>query len=219
MWSGVGGGFNSGTGFALAIFDDGNGPKLYAGGGFNVAGGTSVPGGGVVVNHIARWDGRHWSALAGGTNGQVNALAVFDEDGAGPGAPALYAAGEFTTAGGISANRIARWNGASWSALGAGLSGTGRALAVSPDSAGLFVGGDFVIADGQAANRIAAWTCRLPGDINGDGHVNISDLLELLAAWGPCPQPCPPSCAADITGDCVVSVEDFLALLANWVAQ
>ena len=26
-----------------------------------------------------------------------------------------------------------------------------------------------------------------PGDVNGDGVVDVPDLLELLAAWGPCP--------------------------------
>jgi len=46
----------------------------------------------------------------------VRALAVFD-DGSGP---ALYAGGDFTTAGGVAANRIAKWNGSSWSQLGSG---------------------------------------------------------------------------------------------------
>ena len=32
----------------------------------------------------------------------------------------LYAGGQFTTAGGVSANYIAQWNGSSWSALGSG---------------------------------------------------------------------------------------------------
>jgi hypothetical protein len=26
-----------------------------------------------------------------------------------------------------------------------------------------------------------------PADLNGDGVVNVSDFLDLLAAWGPCP--------------------------------
>jgi len=26
-----------------------------------------------------------------------------------------------------------------------------------------------------------------PGDIDGDGNVGITDFLDLLAAWGPCP--------------------------------
>ena len=53
-------------------------------------------------------------------------------------------------------------------------------------------------------------TC--PPDINGDGEVNVSDLLMLLASWGPCPVPCPP----DINFDGVVNVSDLLELLAAW---
>lgn len=56
----------------------------------------------------------------------------------------------------------------------------------------------------------------IPGDIDGDGVVDVTDLLVLLAAWGPCPKPCPPSCAADINDDCIVNVTDLLTLLANW---
>ena len=54
------------------------------------------------------------------------------------------------------------------------------------------------------------------GDLNGDGAVNVPDLLTLLAAWGACADPCPPSCTGDIDGDCVVAVPDLLILLANW---
>ena len=35
----------------------------------------------------------------------------------------------FTTAGGVSANKVAKWNGSSWSALGSGMNSTVRALA------------------------------------------------------------------------------------------
>jgi DNA-binding beta-propeller fold protein YncE len=56
----------------------------------------------------------------------------------------------------------------------------------------------------------------LPGDLDGDGAVGITDLLMLLAAWGPCPAPCPPSCASDLDGDCATGITDLLALLADW---
>ena len=35
----------------------------------------------------------------------------------------LYAGGDFTTAGGVPANHIAKWNGSAWSALGSGIDG------------------------------------------------------------------------------------------------
>jgi len=49
------------------------------------------------------------------------------------------------------------------------------------------------------------------GDLNGDGVVNVSDLLILLGAWGSCPD-----CDEDLNGDDVVNVSDLLILLGNW---
>ena len=68
--------------------------------------------------HIAKWDGTNWSALVPGTglDSYVASLCVFDS-GSGP---ALYAGGNFTHAGGVSARGIAKWNGTSWYALGSG---------------------------------------------------------------------------------------------------
>ncbi len=56
----------------------------------------------------------------------------------------------------------------------------------------------------------------VPGDVDGNGVVDVADLIAVLAAWGPCPDPCPPSCVGDIDGDCAVGVPDLLAVLVNW---
>ena len=50
-----------------------------------------------------------------------------------------------------------------------------------------------------------------PADVNGDGVVNVDDLLIVIAAWGPCD-----GCPADIDGDLVVGVNDLLAVIAAW---
>ena len=70
--------------------------------------------------------------------------------------------------------------------------------------------------DGPPEGGPATITVLPLGDLNGDGIVGILDFLDLLAAWGPCPEPCPPSCPADLDGDCSVGITDFLTLLANW---
>jgi hypothetical protein len=53
------------------------------------------------------------------------------------------------------------------------------------------------------------------GDLDCDDLVGTSDLLVLLATWGPCPDP-PATCSADINGDGRVDTADLLMLLARW---
>ena len=53
-------------------------------------------------------------------------------------------------------------------------------------------------------------TCE--SDINDDDVVNVSDLLAVIAAWGPCSGSCP----EDIDGDGSVNVSDLLAVIAAW---
>jgi hypothetical protein len=142
-WSALGAGV-SGNVYALAI----SGIDLYAGGNFTTAGG-------IMATNIARWNGVIWSALGSGMGGGfypssppiVNALAISGTD--------LYAGGGFTTAGGHAANRIARWDGISWSALGSGLNSNVLSLAFSGSD--LYVGGVFTTAGGNPANYIARW--------------------------------------------------------------
>ncbi len=169
---------------ALTVFDDGTGPALYAGGEFSTAGG-------VTVNNIARWDGSAWSPLIGpsgiGVNSLVRALTVFD-DGSGP---ALYAGGNFSTAGGVTVYQIARWDSSSWSAL-TGPGGTGlepfavaRALTVFDDGTGpaLYVGGNFTTAGGVTVNGIARWNGSEWSPLNGLGGTGVSDALETMTVF------------------------------------
>jgi len=159
--------------FALAVFDDGGGPALYAGGAFTNAGG-------VAASHIARWDGTSWTPLGSGTNSGVFALAVAEIGGV----PALYAAGHFTTAGGASARRVARWDGASWSPLGTGTSGNGGTVySLAASSAGgstvLYAGGVFTGAGGVAASHVARWD----GSAWSALESGTDHTVRALASW------------------------------------
>jgi hypothetical protein len=53
----------------------------------------------------------------------------------------------------------------------------------------------------------------VPGDLDGDGVVGITDLLILLSDWGRCP---PGPCTSDLDRDGAVGITDLLILLANW---
>lgn len=210
-WSDVGGGVGTQVThsvLAMTRFDDGNGEALYVAGNFDRAGPISA-------NNIARWDGQNWTALGNGTNSNINGLGVFD-DGNGP---ELYAGGLFTNASGIpGTGGLAKWNGLTWRTVGNGANDWVISFSIYDDGGGpaLFAGGHFTNIGGVAAERIARWGCPpsegIVGDLNGDGVVNVADMLILLAAWGECDGDCP----ADLNGDGVVDVADLLMLLSNW---
>jgi hypothetical protein len=157
-WSSLGSGL-SGVGWpvavrALAVYDDGSGPALYAAGLFSFAGGAPA-------DHIAKWDGESWSALGSGMTAGfglgVAALAVYD-DGTGP---ALFVGGYFWGSDGTAESGIVRWDGHQWSSVGGGVSGGMgvSAMCVHDDGTGpaLYVGGDFTTAGEIPARRIAKW--------------------------------------------------------------
>ena len=157
-WSGLGSSdAPTGRVRALAVFDDGAGEALYAGGNFLGAGDVYSP-------LVARFDGSTWSAVGGGAaaNGEVRALVRYD-DGSGP---VLVAGGTFTTIDGVAARRIARWNGSNWAEFGGGFvvpPANGEAyvfeLAVFDHGAGpqLYAGGWFLIPGVASPASIARW--------------------------------------------------------------
>ena len=115
------------------------------------------------LSSLNKTNGITWSVLGTGLNGIVTAIAISGSD--------IYVGGNFTQAGGVSANYIAKWNGNSWSALGVGVNGIVYALALSGTD--LYVGGSFTLAGGSSANRIAKWDgsnwSALGSPINGTG--------------------------------------------------
>jgi hypothetical protein len=89
-----------------------------------------------------------------GLGGEVYALAWDGVQGY------LYVGGEFTIAGSVLANNVARWDGTSWSALGSGMEGyypEVYALAWDDAHGYLYAGGAFITAGGVVANNIARW--------------------------------------------------------------
>ncbi|MBH8557791.1 T9SS type A sorting domain-containing protein [Hymenobacter negativus] len=151
-WSALGAGLYRSGGGASAVYAllAGPGGAMYAGGNFTQAGGVATQG-------IAQWNGTAWSFLGtttyNGVNSNVNSLALAANGD-------LYVGGQFTQAGAVNANRIARWNGTTWSALGAGIGSVGSdmvaALAVASNG-DLYAAGSFIRAGSVTANAIAKW--------------------------------------------------------------
>ena len=179
-WSSPAGGFGVPADIprvlSLAVFDDGSGPALYAGGRFTIAGG-------VPALNIAEWSGSTWSPLGPpqphALNGVVNALTLFD-DGLG-GGTALYATGSFSTAGGVPVNGIARWDGASWSPLGSGIAYGGLALAAFDDGNG----DELYVAGAGVSPNISKWNGTSWSGVGNGINLRVSALAVYDEGGGP----------------------------------
>ncbi len=136
---------------ALTVYNG----RLIAAGYFTRAGNTTV-------NSIAQWNGFTWEAMGSGlTNSNANlfddvkALQVFNGE--------LVAGGYFNRAGGVVANRIAKWNGSTWSPLGTGVSYTESdndtvVTSLTVYNSQLVAGGYFSVAGGIPTRYVARWT-------------------------------------------------------------
>ncbi len=91
----------------------------------------------------------NWSALGSGTSSYVYCIAIDGTDN-------VYAGGNFTSAGSITAEYIAKWNGSAWSTLGSGMNSVVNSLVID-GSGNVYAGGNFTTAGGVSANYVAKW--------------------------------------------------------------
>jgi hypothetical protein len=96
--------------------------------------------------------GSGWTAVGGGVDGTIRAM-TFDADGN------LYVGGKFVTAGGVTVNNVAKWDGSSWSAFGNGIGTKGNGVtALEFDPQGnLYAGGHSLTVAGTSDNILAIW--------------------------------------------------------------
>jgi hypothetical protein len=55
----------------------------------------------------------------------------------------------------------------------------------------------------------------VPGDVTGDGHVNVLDLVEVVLTFGECPAR-PKPCPADVDDNGAVDVQDIVTVILGW---
>ncbi len=185
---------------SLTSFDvDGIGPlppRLFVGGSFTSAGGTSA-------NGVASWDGLGFGALstgvaAGGSFPALRGFTSFD-DGSGT---KLYATGLARSVGATTAVPdafdatpllcVSRWDGVAWTSLGLpsanNTNAIGRALAVVDDDNdgidSLFVGGFFARTGSSGTSGVARWNGTNWQPL-GAGRGLDADVLATASQPGP----------------------------------
>lgn len=177
-WSPLGTGLNNGVGgYVYTLAARAEGPvAVYVGGPFGSA--IKSDGTTLTVNNIARWDGSTWSALGTGVNGSVYGITVSGSE--------VFAGGNFTAAGSVSAAHVAKWNG-SWSPLTNlfgqnGVNGYVNSIAVSGNT--VYVGGNFTAAAGTSGfTNIALYDASVPRwRMVGNG---VNNIVVTTAANGP----------------------------------
>ncbi len=144
QWHKVGNGIRGGMGIVscFAIYEG----DLYVAGRFTTDLGNPGP-------NIARWDGEQWKdaggglAEASGTGCDIWDMVVFNGY--------LYVVGSCSSAGGVAAEHIARWDGEEWCGFGDVFNNNISALAVHQGE--LYMGGAFTTINNDTVLRVAKW--------------------------------------------------------------
>ena len=175
-WHPYGAGFNGGV-LSLAVLSGGD---LIAGGEFGLSGSQSVRG-------MARWTGSAWAPLGVGFpissfpfSVDVNTLTALQNGD-------LIAGGDFDANGGQPGQRVSRWNGSQWFAMGGGVGGPLNCAVYAGDG-DLVVGGDFGsiagVAVGNVARRDGVTWSSLGGGVNGEVEAIVEMPNGDLVAGG-----------------------------------
>ncbi len=123
-------------------------------------------------NDIFKFDGINWVSVGtlSGLSNVIYAMHVYHGS--------LVIAGVFDSINGVSAKNIARYNGQSWTPMGAGITNsTNSAIIYSLETFqdNLYVGGAFNIAGGFLAENIAYWS--EPTNVNEISYINKLDVF------------------------------------------
>jgi hypothetical protein len=143
QWDSLNTGVRGAGVYAFEVYNN----ELYAGGFFDTTLNFNQGKG------IVKWNGTSWVSINGvfgsgvwGSPGfRVRTMKAFNGK--------LWVGGTFTTAGGVTVNNIAKWDGTTWTAIGSGTNGDVNALTVY--NGNLYAAGNFTVADGVTVNHIA----------------------------------------------------------------
>lgn len=165
----------------MAAYDvDGPGPaapKLAVAGAFDQIFGDPALG-------VAIWNGSSWQRIVDvGSRPDVRALVQVEAPFAPPNAPALIAAGSFSSINGVAANNVAIWNGSIWAPVGTGVNGVVNDAvfwdADGPSSGDfqpvLYIAGAFTLPGSSQVTSFARWNgsqFETPPGAEADGVVN-----------------------------------------------
>lgn len=163
---------------------------LYIGGGFQNSDTT-------MLNNCGYWNGSGYLPMSMmgfvGCNDSVLCFTYFGGN--------LYVGGNFTQAGGVPCNHLARWDGTSWQAVGQGFNESVHTLAVYNNE--LYAGGDFTLSGTETVSHLGKW--------NGSQWIQVStgtdDDVDALCVYNN---------ALYIGGDFMMAGGNTVNLICKW---
>lgn len=171
----------SGMGGATLVGDI-NGIVSDASGNIYAAGSIAFLNGSNIAYEVMKWNGTTWSIVGGtsnGLHGNSDILAIAVDAGGN-----VYATGNFTNgANSVSGHPyIAKFNGTSWSELGAGSGAlnipiSSQALTIATDASGnVYTAGKFL--DAQSNQYVAKWNGSSWSELGGSASLGASILIN-----------------------------------------